>query len=159
MLANYNIDFTKLITQYLSSYKRKTVRIRWLAAITSHLNTLHTAFISHFTQQKDEMKWVGQTITLERYLQIRFGIPGLEIININLNESALIGWPCPDGKNPIGYSPVDFDSPIGYAPDAEIITKGFKIQLPASSDYNSDELRAVVNRHLIGSSEFEIIEI
>ena len=159
MLVDYNIDFTMLINQYLASFKRRVIRVKWIAAITTHLKTIHTEFITDFNAIKNEMKWDGRTILLERFLQIKFAVPGIQIINNDLSGNPFIGYPCPNTSNPIGFAANDPESPIGGSADQAIELYGFKIQVPIGSVYDPNELKATVNQYLIGGSDFEIIEI
>jgi len=156
---NFNFDITNLITQYLPSYKRKIVRINWLVVLASYFKQIHTEFLSHFTTVKNEMKWDGRTILLERVLQDRFQIPSLTITNNDLTINPLLGYPCPNTDNVISYAPNDPQSPIAYGPDITLESYGFTIRVPIGSTYDESELRAVVKRYQIGSSNFNIIEI
>ncbi len=156
---NFDINFTKLIPEYLPSFLRTPVRVKWLLGLSKHIRTLHADFISVFTGLKSEMKWDGRSVLMERYLQIRFGLPGIAIVNNNLSINPLFGYPCPNPVNPIGYAANSPDSPIGGVADANTTSHGFTVQIPEGSNYDVNEMTAVVNRYLIGSSSFEIVEV
>jgi hypothetical protein len=155
----YEIDFTKLITQYLPSYKRKSLRIGWLVALTSYLRSIHVEFLNHFNGIKTEMKWDGRTILLERYLQLKFATPTLAIINKDISTNPLIGFPEPNPINQIGTEADDPNAVIGYSADSLLDLTSFKIQMPIATGAIDTELTAVVNRYLIGAANFEIERI
>ncbi|WP_420582099.1 hypothetical protein [Reichenbachiella sp.] len=135
------------------------VRLQWLASLFVHIKTIHTAFISHFKTIKEEMKWDGRTILLERYLQLKLGIPELRIFNNDFENTTTLGYPCPDNNNPIGYQASSQIGIVGYTAYANnVVQAGFSIIIPSGLTYDEDQLKAEVNRYLIGGSDFEIIE-
>lgn len=158
-LISYDIDFQKMVTQYVRPHLSKMVRLQWLASFFVHLRTIQNEFLLHFKSMKNEMKWDGRTILLERYLQLKFSIPEIKIINNSFPNNSILGYPCPNSDNEVGYSADSLIGIIGFSSYSSVdFFKGFTITLPIGSVYNEENLIAEANHYLIGGSDFEIIE-
>lgn len=156
---NYAVDFKKIVTQTLPPHKRRPLRVLLLTKLLSFIQLVHNGFVTHANNVREEVSWNGQKILLERYLNIKYGA-GITITNQDFSaqviflsdapsESNILIGDCPDYLNPI----------IADSATGSLLTSGFTVNVPAGLNADLNEIRAVVEFYLIGSSSFEVVEI
>jgi len=152
-LVNYDIDFTKMITQLLPVTLRKTVRIAWLKASLGPVRTLHDNFLAFRTGIMNDIIWNGQTIKLQNLLILRFGA-GIVITNNNNS---------PDGSF-VGDS-ADVSSYIGDGSDIQnyidttysVSLYNFTVSVPSSITFTMSDMVALINKYHLFNVTFNII--
>lgn len=152
-LPSYNIDFRKLVGQLLGFLLKKTKRIAWLTAVLKPLRNLHDDFLSFTDLKAYEVKWNGQTISLEKLLQDRFG-SGITITN---NSEALDSMTIGDGvdfSSHWGDGP-DFDSHIGE--DYNPALTNFTVNVPGSIVFAQSEMEAWINKYKMFGTTYDIV--
>ena len=156
---NWNVDFLKLTTLYLSSLKRRNIRVRWLYALLRAIRDIHAQFITYATGVQDEMKWNGQFIKLQRLLQLKFGA-GIVIVNQDFTEKKTIAYPVADERNIISSAVADTSNQISTEAATGFITSvGFIVQVPVAITLDEEAMKALINYYQIGSSEYSIVRI
>lgn len=152
-LINYDIDFTKMVTQLLPTVLRKLVRISWIVACLKALRVLHDKILSFRSARVDDVKWNGQTIKLQNLLIAKFGA-GITITN-NLNgvEGTVIGTGSDYGSS-IGTA-FDFDSGIGETYSAAGFD--FTVSVPSAIVFVTSEMDAYIRKYKLFGTTFNIV--
>ena len=151
-----NFDAKKIITLFLPSNKRTNLRVRWLFAILKPLRDVHVLFLSYVAGVKEEMKWNGQLILLQRYLNLKYG-SGIIIENQDFQQKGILGYPCPDERNVTGYDAENFNNPLCFGADEGFLSSvGFIVKVPSAIIFDHNEMRATIDFYQIGSSDYEI---
>ena len=114
-------------------------------------------FNEHLNALKTDMKWNGQRIVLERFLQLKFG-SGITIENYNLSRKPLIVGATGSEANPILKTTGTYSNPIVGASGSAYSFVGFSVKIPSHITYDEAAVRAVVDYYLIGRSSYTIIQ-
>lgn len=152
-LVNYDIDFTKMITELLPVTLRKPIRIAWLKAALIPLRSLHNNFLAFRTGIMNDIIWNGQTIKLQNLLVLRFGA-GIVITN---NNNSLDGSFVGDG--------VDVSSYVGEGSDIQnyidttysVSLYNFTVSVPSSITFTMSDMVALINKYHLFNVTFNIV--
>jgi hypothetical protein len=152
-LINYDIDFTKIISQLLPVTLRKDIRIAWLKAALISVRTLHDNFLSYRSGIVNSIIWNGQTIKLQNLLIAKFGA-GIYITN-NLSS--------PDGSF-VGTGS-DISSYIGVGSEVSnfidisytVSLFNFTVSVPSSISFNMVDMISLINKYRMFNTTFNIV--
>ncbi len=154
-LLSYDIDFQKWIKDNLHYQRRKPKRIALLMALAKRLRDIHAEFIATHEVNKETMKWTGQTIMLERLLNLKFG-NGITIQNLDPTGTVQIEYEAANQNNPITYLSPEFANPVRGEAGEGLIGTGFLVNVPAAINFSQDEMKAVINKYLINYKTYVI---
>lgn len=154
-LTSYDIDLKKLVKQLLSTLKRKPTRIAWLAACFNGIKTIHESFVSYSTEKVEEIKWNGQTLTLEHLLIEKFGA-GIYITNNILEvNGAFVGAGLDTSFHVGAKSDNSQFIDITYT----IAGANFTVHVPAAIVFTQSEMEALINKYKLHGTTYEIVII
>jgi len=154
-LVNYDIDFSKMITQLLPVALRKTIRIAWLKAALSSVRSIHDDFLTLRNGIINDIIWNGQTIRLQNLLILRFGAGIIITNNNNSPDGSFIG----DGT--------DISSYIGDGSDIQnfvdtiysVSLYNFTVSVPSSISFTMSDMIALVNKYRMFNTTFNVVII
>lgn len=156
MIDKYQIDFERLVTWMLPSFKRFPKRIAWLYRSMKVLRDMHASFISFGQERIAQAQVQSQVIILENYLIGRFG-PG---IVINPQEVGQLTYISDDDDSVQSYIGADDDASALFfiADDTDSSAAGTNVivQVPAALSVDEAELRAVLNKYKVPGSDYTI---
>lgn len=156
-MDRYIFDFRKLITWLHESFTRKTKEVAWLYSSMKLLRDIHDQFIAFGNLKKDEIKYNGQTIKLERLLISKYGGGIFITNNQNTNIEPLIAYEANDPQNEHAYEANEPENVYAYEADAANLgDTNFTINVPAAISFDEDEMRATVNRYKLYGKTYDI---
>ena len=154
-IVNYNIDFRKTVEMLLGNTHRKKIRISWLSALLKPFSNLHFIFLSFFNTTKDEIKWNGQTIKLEKLLQEKFGA-GIYITNYSQTSNGFFVGTGSDVKAYWGDE-LDILNYIGNS--YQISSNNFTVNVPVAIVFTQSVMEAYINKYKLHGTTYNIVII
>lgn len=157
---SYDINFIKLITFLLPSYKRKTKRVSWLYRLLKHHRTMHNEFIAHNSAVDTDLKHSpGYKIQVEQMLIDNFG-EGITITNNLQTVRPFFAYDTDDPRNQHAFGINNNQNYYAYDTDAyNFDHKNFTVRVPAGLFADIDRMSAMIKRFNTRGMNFEIIEI
>lgn len=153
-LINYDIDFTKMVTQLLPTVLRKPIRTSWIKACLKPLRNLHDAILAFRTARLEEIKWSGQTIKLEQLLIAKFGAGIYITNNINYGDGLFVAADATDVAAYIGDG-TDFSNTIDLA--YTIASYNFTVNVPIAITFTMTEMTGYVNKYKMFGTTYNIV--
>lgn len=157
-MTSYNVDWNELVTIMLHPERRTPRRISFLKALVKRIRDVHSEFVESHASNKDKLKWNGQTILLQRLLQIKYG-SGITIENLNQSLNVQIEFESDNLGNPITEQSPEFSNPTNAQAGDGVLGVGFKVNVPGGILFSESEMRAVINEYIIGYKTYQINSI
>jgi hypothetical protein len=152
---NYNINFQNMVSMFLGNTHRKPVRISWLTALLKAVSNLHSEFLAYSNTTKNEIKWNGQTIKLEKLLQEKFGA-GITITNNSQTADGMFIGTGEDVKAFWGENP---DVRNYFASSYTIASTNFTVNVPAAIVFTQSVMEAYINKYKLHGTTYNIVII
>lgn len=153
-MEKYFVDFLAWGWKALPRPLQKTRHVQWLWAVLSPLRAKHGAQMDWLRATLEDMRWTGQTWSLETMLRIKMQSEGIYLLNLeNPIMGAFIG------------TVVDTPESITKAPDAPgmFISMGGSvggirgiIRVPLFLQPKEDIIRALVAKYKIEQGRYRI---
>jgi hypothetical protein len=129
-----------------------------LNALLAPIGFINSQFRAFINTTNQDLKWNGQTISLEGLLQNSFG-GGIKITNNNLTGQPFYVYGSANSRNPMIYPSGNPSNPITgeiNAFDPEAID--FVVEVPlGTSDNRKDEIAALIRQYKLYGKRFTII--
>jgi len=156
-IKNYNFSFKKLIAWLFPSFYRTPVRISWLNALLFKIRAIHTYFIAFIAQKKEEIKWNGQTIILERFLILKYG-SGIYITTELNDVYPFYLYNVNNVLNPFVYPVNNLANPMAYPANSyQLNNVSFIVHVPVIITFNVDEMTAFITKYKLFGTTFSIV--
>lgn len=156
---NFSLDIKKQIRRYLPIAFRKETFIDWLTVLMTPVKVLKGEFDQFVTETREDMKWSGQIISLEKLLNERYG-GGISIESVSNEIKPFYAFAPGDPKNDFSYAPGDDRNKISYAPGAyDFSTVDFVVKVPLALVYDAEEMSAVIRANKLYTMKFRIEEV
>ncbi len=153
-LPSHDIDdFEGMVKQLVGTVHRKPVRVAWLTALAAALRSIHDTFLSFTDAKIEELKYNGQTIALENFLQKKFGL-GIYITN---NVGAVDGCFAGSGSDVSSFfgSGLDVGSFIDLS--YTVVIYDFTVNVPGSITFTMSEMEAYINKYKLFGKTYNIV--
>jgi len=153
-MANYSIDFKKLISISLPRRRRTPIRISWIAALLQPMQDLYAKFLAFKTVTDYELKWNGQVIKLEKLLQDQFG-SGIYITS--RDPISLTGLYLGDGEDIVSSIGDNSDVDSFIDEDYNFQLFNFTVHVPSSISFVQSEMEAWINKYVAYWANYNIV--
>lgn len=155
-MDKYQINFEEFIKWLVPVRKRKTQRLSLLFQGLKWLRDIHVDFIAWIPEVRKTALVNNQVINLRAYLRERFGSELIEIVHSPVIPTLLGRGQ--DTRFTIGRGE-EASAWIARASDPTLEGFNFIVRVPAALEYDSDELRAVIDFYKVPGSSYIIQEI
>lgn len=153
------LDFGALVKEALPTFKRKTRYLALLQAIARPLATLNQTFAAYRTQSLYRLRFSGQTIYLEHYLNDLYDPTSRQIYIENLEREFVYVYNRAEGVDPehlFNLGEVDA-LPLYLKNVAEIdLSDAFIVWVPDYVTYDETQIRAQIDQYRASGRNYSI---
>lgn len=162
MDKKFEIEYKTLINQLVRAKWRKPKRVAGLTALIIPIITLYNSFISYLLSKLYELSRTSQVVYIEAVLNDRWDndFRRIEVVDYASQEAQSI-YRKPEDKTPlyIYRKPEAITRYVYRNVEVNAISYDFVIKIPVSIVYDTEELKALVNKYKLFGKAYIIQQV